>query len=197
MTRRAFTLIELLVVIAIISVLAAVLFPVFATAREKARQTSCASNMKQLGMAFLQYEQDFDELNPAGYPTYTSWHGEGWAFCLYPYVKSMPAFACPDDTTPLVTTTAEPGDVLCSYAVNTQLQTIPMTKCTAVAKTVQLIEISGVQINLANAPMSGLYADIGKVAYQDSPGTEGVGIYCNSHGSPHFQTGYFGGRGVT
>jgi prepilin-type N-terminal cleavage/methylation domain-containing protein/prepilin-type processing-associated H-X9-DG protein len=63
-TRAGFTLIELLVVIAIIAILAAILFPVFAQAREKARQSSCASNMKQLGLAFMQYSQDYDEKFP-------------------------------------------------------------------------------------------------------------------------------------
>jgi prepilin-type N-terminal cleavage/methylation domain-containing protein len=62
--KVGFTLIELLVVIAIIAILAAILFPVFAKAREKARQISCASNEKQLGLAFLQYEQDNDEMEP-------------------------------------------------------------------------------------------------------------------------------------
>ena len=60
--RQGFTLIELLVVIAIIAILAAILFPVFAKAREKARQISCVSNMKQLGLAILQYQQDNDEI---------------------------------------------------------------------------------------------------------------------------------------
>ena len=62
--RQGFTLIELLVVIAIIAILAAILFPVFAKAREKARQISCTSNMKQLGLAFMQYQQDNDEVLP-------------------------------------------------------------------------------------------------------------------------------------
>jgi len=63
-TKRGFTLIELLVVIAIIAILAAILFPVFAKVREKARQTSCLSNEKQLGLAITQYVQDYDEKLP-------------------------------------------------------------------------------------------------------------------------------------
>src|SRR5690349_3905542 len=65
--RRGFTLIELLVVIAIIAILAAILFPVFAQAREKARQSSCLSNMKQIGSALLMYVQDYDEVWPPSY----------------------------------------------------------------------------------------------------------------------------------
>ena len=72
--RKGFTLIELLVVIAIIAILAAILFPVFQKVRENARRTSCASNEKQIGIAFTQYEQDGDELTPGS----TQW-GYGWA----------------------------------------------------------------------------------------------------------------------
>jgi len=106
-SRRGFTLIELIVVIAIIAALAAILFPVFASAREKARQVTCASNEKQLGLAFLQYVQDNDERLPQG--TWVRFNdqgtgssqneGVGWAGQLYSYVKSTKVFSCPDDAT--------------------------------------------------------------------------------------------------
>lgn len=92
---KGFTLIELLVVIAIIAILAAILFPVFAQAREKARQISCLSNLKQLGLSFVQYEQDFDEKVPDG--ECAAGGGDGWAGQLYPYTKSTKVYLCPDD----------------------------------------------------------------------------------------------------
>ncbi len=105
MKVRAFTLIELLVVIAIIAILAAILFPVFAQAREKARQTSCLSNEKQMGLGLVQYTQDFDEALPL------NWFGTvfnmtsansfppqyKWMDAVYPYTKNEQIFSCPSD----------------------------------------------------------------------------------------------------
>jgi prepilin-type N-terminal cleavage/methylation domain-containing protein/prepilin-type processing-associated H-X9-DG protein len=107
--RKGFTLIELLVVISIIAILAAILFPVFARARENARRSACQSNLKQIGLGVLQYAQDYDEVMvPAwldgatgagnGWNTTNSTWGNGnfkWMDMIYPYVKSEQIFNCP------------------------------------------------------------------------------------------------------
>ncbi len=99
----AFTLVELLVVIAIIAILTAILFPVFARARENARRASCLSNLKQIGLAYLQYAGDYDERYPlASQPAAPT----SWTNTVQPYVKNFQIFRCPNDnsqnwTTPL------------------------------------------------------------------------------------------------
>jgi prepilin-type N-terminal cleavage/methylation domain-containing protein/prepilin-type processing-associated H-X9-DG protein len=90
-SQRGFTLIELLVVIAIIAILASILFPVFARARENARRSSCSSNLKQLGLGFMQYSQDYDEK----FPPLRTVGQEGWATSIQPYIKSWQLFYCP------------------------------------------------------------------------------------------------------
>jgi len=100
-SSRGFTLIELLVVIAIIAILAAILFPVFAKAREKAKQSSCSSNLKQLGLAMIQYSQDYDELYPGirgssgagSVPTYK---------VMEPYMKNAQMLVDPSNATALI-----------------------------------------------------------------------------------------------
>lgn len=91
--KRGFTLIELLVVIAIIAILAAILFPVFAKAREKARQATCTSNTKQILLGLTQYTQDYDECLLA---TCGGW-GVGWQGYIQPYLKSVQVFKCPSN----------------------------------------------------------------------------------------------------
>jgi prepilin-type N-terminal cleavage/methylation domain-containing protein len=106
--RRGFTLIELLVVIAIIAILAAILFPVFAQAREQARKTQCLEHAKQIGIGLAMYRQDYDGRGPfGGWPI--TWSGafnvhspqskyhEDWQFTLQPYVKNAKMFRCPSD----------------------------------------------------------------------------------------------------
>ena len=124
MKNKAFTLIELLVVIAIISILAAILFPVFARARENARRASCLNNMKQIGLGIMQYTQDYDERYPPNYPQNGTpgavpnildtdpskpsgvfeitanagspkGHFQSWMDTIHPYIKSTQVFVCP------------------------------------------------------------------------------------------------------
>ena len=110
MKRRAFTLIELLVVIAIISILASILFPTFARARESARMTMCSSNMRQLGLALGMYAQDHDGVFPDHdrtnfqnqyhqfgmvVPDWSISPQQNWALAVYPYVKNLKVYSCP------------------------------------------------------------------------------------------------------
>ncbi len=94
--RLGFTLLELLIVIAIIALLAAILFPAFAPARENARRAACQSNLKQLGLGFAQYTQDYDERLP-GYVVSHTDGSQSWKRVLFPYVKSTQVYSCPSN----------------------------------------------------------------------------------------------------
>ena len=145
MKRTGFTLIELLVVIAIIAILAAILFPVFARAREKARQTSCLSNLKQLGTALQMYTQDYDEMTPphtddvpTNPPPY-DWMYDTFPLRLYPYVKNLNVYQCPSDTG---WTKPAPGagGRWSSYPVNTQVARISMAQVQDVSGTLVMFD---------------------------------------------------------
>lgn len=185
MKRTGFTLIELLVVIAIIAILAAILFPVFAKAREKARQTSCLSNNKQLGLGILQYVQDYDETPPMGNSTTRA--AVGWAQQIYPDVKSAAVYHCPDDNSP--------QGALVSYAYNpnvTPLQTnnkvLTLSAYTAPAKTVLLTEVNTVAGYLLCGNAVSPAADPAVTLDTASPAANGL-VSVNAFGNTYNLTG--------
>ena len=178
--KRGFTLIELLVVIAIIAILAAILFPVFQKVRENARRTACLSNLKQIGLAIVQYNQDADEKMPPGYDVYG--RGNGWAGQVYGYIKSVAVFHCPDDSGVFVYGS--------SYGINSNFaiasKTTPanagapngqaLAAFNSPAKTVMLFEVatSGGQYGYDLSSLGGV---------PDENGQTPNGGYVNGHGN--------------
>ena len=182
-SRHAFTLIELLVVIAIIAILAAILFPVFAKVREKARQTTCLSNLKQIGLAMTQYTQDNDESFPVG--VIPGGLGQGWAGTIYPYVKSTGAFKCPDDSTPQHTN----GNIVSypvSYAANLNFLRTDISSSdsriggqaiaalASPSKTVLLCEVKGIFGPITDVTESNGFANVVSSVTNANPG---AGLY--------------------
>jgi prepilin-type N-terminal cleavage/methylation domain-containing protein/prepilin-type processing-associated H-X9-DG protein len=162
MMRRGFTLIELLVVIAIIAILAAILFPVFAKAREKARQSSCLSNVKQLGLGCLQYAQDYDEVLPR-HSNNAGTYYYGWNRMIFPYVKNEQVFTCPSRPTIKFTTTNTP----CGYGYfapnppNPNLSAMPLA----------MVQAPSSCVMLADSPEDGYYIIDGTVDRSDNGGS--------------------------
>ena len=199
--KSGFTLIELLVVIAIIAVLATILFPVFQKVRENARRVSCASNQKQLGLAFMQYLQDADEFYPLGTQPQP---GLGWAGQIYGYVKSAGVFHCPDDPTPQTTNGAAVLYPL-SYAFNSDIASNSFggilgasSRFNAPAQTVLLFEIGpgnnaahpGSQDNItdpAETSANGEWSEAGD-------GNSVYGYTSGASGKALMDTGYMGRR---
>ena len=155
MNKKGFTLIELLVVIAIISILAAILFPVFARARENARRTSCMNNLKQMGLGVMQYVQDYDEKYPPGFrsttqapPNGVSWTGATstvwyWQQTIFPYVKSNQLYVCPSskyNTTIPVNGHYGANWVVLTYNPSTTNPVVGMASVTAPASTYLIMD---------------------------------------------------------
>lgn len=144
--RRGFTLIELLVVIAIIAILAAILFPVFARAREKARQTSCLSNLKQLGLAMLMYTQGYDEMLPAvrrdhaapyPWPSGANNNRGTWAVNIYPYVNNIQVYNCPSTSLRWI---GNWNHMRPAYGYNEHIANRSMAEITRPAETLVLVD---------------------------------------------------------
>jgi len=198
--QKGFTLIELLVVIAIIAILAAILFPVFAKVREKARQTSCLSNEKQLGLSLAQYSNDYDEMGPCGYYGNGTGNGPwggafGWASQIYPYTKSVEVYSCPDDDTfpPAISygmnanliLSGQTGESYQGQACNTDSSPSPiaLSSYQQPAKTVVLFEIT----NINSDPSGTLANDISPYGL----GTTDCNIGFMGYKAAIFNTGIF------
>jgi prepilin-type N-terminal cleavage/methylation domain-containing protein/prepilin-type processing-associated H-X9-DG protein len=150
--EQGFTLIELLVVIAVIALLAAILFPVFAQAREKARSITCLSNERQIGLDFIQYVQDNDQTYPSGVllsvnpPGAT---GLGWAGATQGYIKNNTLLRCPDDDTASTQNGISVG-VPVSYGFNGNAAGTNLHDFLAVSQTVLLFEVTGAVAQISN-----------------------------------------------
>ena len=201
--RHGFTLIELLVVIAIIAILAAILFPVFARARENARRTSCLSNLKQMGLAMMQYTQDYDETypyawanlgtTPPGGPWNLGTNVWAWQQILHPYHKSLQVFTCPSG---VGATSLRPSRG--HYGANNNLVVLPgsaavsLASVQAVASTYAFMDggnytlAVGYARTTATANNGGYIPGIGKLGSTCAPGATGADYEDDCKTGRHF-----------
>ena len=206
--QRGFTLIELLVVIAIIGILAALLFPVFARARENARRTSCASNLKQIGLAWMQYNQDYDDMimrfstgatsasvatpaNPIVYwwGSYDGTTLRGLEGLLQPYMKSDQVRACPSFD-PVLATTPQEGVTGYGYHVGLLSPTFydPANGWAATPRPTNLTKIEAVSRTVVFADAAQWSGGRVRASTNLSPPATGSSAYPNFH-ARHLETG--------
>lgn len=152
MRRRCsgFTLIELLVVIAIIAILAAILFPVFARAREKARQASCQSNEKQLALGLLMYAQDYDEMLPPNAISLPPPIGAiRWPALVMPYIKNEQLFTCPSEMTVKIGGIPVGNSESCGYGLGCHIYSYPIGKIYIPAETILIADTTSYMVRAA------------------------------------------------
>ncbi len=195
--KLGFTLIELLVVIAIIAILAAILFPVFARARENARRTSCLSNVKQMGLALMQYAQDYDEtlphyafattqMPPDGVPAFDAWF---WYQMTFPYHKSRQSYICPSSPKQDTPTFFNYGANVLVLTNGTFFPPLKLAAISATASTYMFMDAGIYAMNLTDATTAG-------GAYY-LPGAGGAGVAGTTDYPSDFNNGrHLGGVNV-
>lgn len=177
---RGFTLIELLVVIAIIAILAAILFPVFAKAREAARKTSCQNNEKQIGTSMQMYVQDYDEM----YPGRSQAQGH-WGYAVMPYIKNFNVFQCPSNPAKNNNATGGPDlasgqYIKTSYGINAWIFGNPLSQATLQDPADRIM--MGEQTAGHNDYIGGIWSGTGNytVGFAGHSGTWNL-LYCDGH----------------
>ena len=183
--RKGFTLIELLVVIAIIAILAAMLFPVFVKTREKAHQTACLSNLKQIGLAFQMYAQDYEgACCPYGVGSPDTGAVTQWEMHLYPYVRSLGVYTCPSSSFQPTQALVQPSyfSYLGAYGWNLNLFNDPATFLVTLADLDMpadtVIAVDSKPFNCVSLP-DGILWSLAKPAYRHSDMCNVV--FCDGH----------------
>jgi hypothetical protein len=199
-TSRGVTLFDVLAATVIIAFVAYILFPIFAGPRERVHQARCPSNLKQMGIGFVPYVQDYDEQFPLNGP-----HGTGWAAAIYPYEKSTGVFKCPDDTN-VANLSGASASYPISYSMNANLIHIKGTREVSVLQTdisqikttVLVFETDGTMVDVTKPDEGGLVSPTGfhsGVGNGLSP-MPGTGNLIANGNQIRYACGEFPGRGT-
>lgn len=216
--HKGFTLVELLIVVAICSILASILLPVFAQSREKGRQTGCLSNERQLGLAILQYAQDYDETLPNGINVNFNpidpngsvaparvWPGEGWAGQCHAYGATAALYRCASDASGVL----QPSSYPVSYGYNANLAGVA-TQTTAPSTGASLTQLARPSVTVLLFEVANVFANVtDSLEGAENGGTPGINFSPSANGLDNrlyartdwttgiehkYATGYLGGR---